>query len=95
MDKYPDFPGFRDGETSLAAAEAIAPKAASLRKQVLDYIRNNPRLTSDHIAIGMGMPPRRIQPRVSELRRMGLITNNGRRPNPNSGKPAHCWIAKG
>jgi hypothetical protein len=46
-DRYPDFPGYRDGETSREAAEEIAPSAPMLRDLVFDCIKAHPRMTAE------------------------------------------------
>jgi hypothetical protein len=87
---YPAGPGWRDGDTSREAAEAMAGIAGTLRRVVYDYIARHPLQTADDIAIGLGKTTRAIQPRVSELRALGLIINDGRGQNP-SGHAAHLW----
>lgn len=90
MSDYPHEPGWRDAETSREAAEAIAGIAGTLRRLVFDYIRTHPGRTADDIAAALKMSTRTIQPRVSELRALGLIINDGRGRNP-SGHAAHLW----
>lgn len=90
MSDYPHEPGWRDPETSREAAEAIAGIAGSLRRLVYDEIRRHPLQTADDIAAALRMTTRAIQPRVSELRTLGLIVNDGRGKNP-SGHAAHLW----
>lgn len=90
-DTYPVTPGYRDRETSKEAAEAMAGVVGRLRRLVYDYIAKNPRRTADDIAAALNIQTRAIQPRVSELRALGLITNDGRGKNP-SGHSAHLWV---
>jgi predicted transcriptional regulator len=90
MTKYPHEPGWRDPETSREAAEAIAGIAGTLRRLVYDHIRKHPHQTADDIAVALRISTRAIQPRVSELRALGLIINSGRGKNP-SGHSAHLW----
>jgi predicted transcriptional regulator len=92
MSDYPHEPGWRDPETSREAAEAIAGMAGTLRRLVYDHIRKYPLQTADDIANKLHMSTRAIQPRVSELRALGLIMNDGRGRNP-SGHAAHLWRA--
>jgi predicted transcriptional regulator len=93
FDDYPHGPGWRDPDTSRAAAEDIAGIAGTLRRIVFDHIGKHPHQTADEIALALGMTTRAIQPRVSELRALGLIENDGRGRNP-SGHAAHLWIIK-
>lgn len=70
---YPRSPGFTEPTTSRAAAEKIAPRAATLRDQVLAVYRDAwpSGLTSDEVAAKMGKSILSIRPRVTELRRTG------------------------
>lgn len=95
MSGYPDAPGHRNVETSIAAALALAPKLGRLQNSALKGIRAaGPNgLTADELAARLEMDRWSIQPRTSELRRKGLIRDSGqRRPNC-TGKLAIVWIA--
>lgn len=93
--RYPDDPGHRGVETSVAAAEAIAPCLGNLQRLTLAAIRtagSNGRTaheTCDTLVIDRAA----IQPRLSELRRKGLIVDSGRRRKNASGKSAIVWTA--
>jgi predicted ArsR family transcriptional regulator len=89
---YPARPGWKEDATSREAAEAIEPRTRTLRKAAYSFIRNHPGRTADEIANALGESPLAIRPRISELRRKGLIVNAGRGHNK-SGKAAHRWIA--
>jgi broad specificity phosphatase PhoE len=89
-DRYPHAPGFKEGETSREAAEAMAPLAGRLRKLVYDFICRHPGHTADEIAAALDESILTIRPRVSELRCRGWIRNQGRGVN-RSGKEAHRW----
>jgi hypothetical protein len=96
MNVYPDAPGHRDVDTSIAAANALAPKLGRLQRLAENAIREAGLygLTADELAARLGMDRWSIQPRTSELRRKGLIRDSGlRRPNA-TGKQAIVWIAK-
>ncbi len=96
MNVYPDAPGHRNVDTSIAAATALAPKLGRLQRMAETAIRNAGQygLTADELAARLGMDRWSIQPRTSELRRKGLIRDSGlRRPNA-TGKQAIVWIAK-
>ena len=96
MSVYPDAPGHRNVDTSIAAANAIAPKMGRLQRMAEAAIREAGLygLTADELAARLDMDRYSIQPRTSELRRKGLIRDSGlRRPNA-TGKQAIVWIAK-
>ena len=92
---YPDKSGHRNVDTSMAAADAIAPKLGRLQRMACRAICNAGAvgLTADELAARLGMDRWSIQPRTSELKRKGLIRDSGqRRPNA-TGKLAIVWIA--
>jgi hypothetical protein len=96
MNAYPDAPGHRNVDTSIAAAEALAPKLGRLQRMAATAIRDAGLygLTADELAARLDMDRWSIQPRTSELRRKGIIRDSGlRRPNA-TGKQAIVWIAK-
>jgi hypothetical protein len=96
MNVYPDAPGHRNVDTSIAAATALASKLGRLQRMAETAIRDAGQygLTADELAARLGMDRWSIQPRTSELRRKGLINDSGvRRPNA-TGKQAIVWIAK-
>jgi hypothetical protein len=95
MTYYPDAPGHRHVETSIAAASALAPTLGRLQRLAETTIRDAGQkgLTADELAARLQMDRWSIQPRTSELRRKGLIRDSGlRRPNT-TGKQAIVWIA--
>lgn len=95
MSTYPDAPGHRNVETSIASAEALAPKLGRLQRLAQGAIRDAglDGLTADELAASLEMDRWSIQPRTSELKRKGLIRDSGqRRPNC-TGKLAIVWVA--
>lgn len=95
MSRYPHAPGHRGVDTSIAAADDLAPKLGKLQHMALRAIRQAGwlGLTADELAARLGMSRWSIQPRTSELKRKGLIRDSGeRRPNA-TGKQAIVWIA--
>ena len=95
MSLYPNAPGHRNVDTSVAAANALAPKLGRLQKMALEAIKASGwlGLTADELAAALEMDRWSIQPRTSELRRKGLIRDSGlRRPN-GTGKMAIVWVA--
>jgi DNA-directed RNA polymerase specialized sigma24 family protein len=92
---YPESPGWRDPTTSREAAERIAGRAASLRELVRAVIASKPSGISVHEIAGiLEVPVATIQPRVSELRRLGDIKPSGERCKNESGASAHRWILR-
>lgn len=96
--KYPHTPGAKGcGPTlqaSQEAADAIAGKAGSVRRQCLELIRGLRDATSDEIAARLGRPEVFIRPRISELGKLGLIEPTGtRRKNKLSDCTATVWRA--
>ncbi len=91
---YPNWPGFRARETSKAAADAVAPRAANLRERALFEIRlrRETGLTADEVARALGQDVLTIRPRVAELARMGVIRDGGERRENKSGKKAIVWV---
>jgi hypothetical protein len=95
MGEYPDFPGHRGVETSVQAAQDLAPKLGRLQRVAEKAIREagGAGLTADELAARVGLDRWSIQPRTSELRRKGVIRDSGlRRPN-GTGKKAIVWTA--
>ena len=96
MNVYPNAPGHHDVDTSVAAANALAPKLGRLQRMAEHAIckAGDNGLTADELAARLGMDRWSIQPRTTELKRKGLIRDSGmRRPNA-TGKQAIVWVAK-
>jgi hypothetical protein len=92
-DLYPSSPGWREATTSREAAERIAGQALPLRKIVLDLIAKTPNGLAVHeVADLLKRPVSTVQPRCSELRRLGEIQPSGQRRINASGARAHVWI---
>jgi hypothetical protein len=97
MASYPHAPAPGQTDTSAQAAVAIEPVTARIQRLVLRSIRDaGPRgLTAHELALALVMERTTVQPRTSELRRLGKIKDSGqRRENPN-GKKAIVWVAAG
>lgn len=94
MSIYPDSPGHRDVDTSVAAANALAPRLGRLQRMAQEAIRDNGShgLTADELAARLGMDRWSIQPRTSELKRKGLIRDSGQRRLNATGKLAIVWV---
>ncbi|WP_373084898.1 hypothetical protein [Sneathiella sp.] len=92
---YPNEPGHRGIDTSIAAAIALAPKLGRLQRMARNAIREAGwlGLTADELAARLGMDRWSIQPRTSELKRKGLIRDSGQRRANSTGKLAIVWVA--
>ncbi|GAA3901076.1 hypothetical protein GCM10022276_19840 [Sphingomonas limnosediminicola] len=94
MSAYPDAPGHRHVETSVAAAEALGTKLGRLQRLAKTAIAEAgvTGLTADELAARLDMDRWSIQPRTSELRRKGLIRDSGQRRYNATGKSAIVWV---
>jgi len=94
MSAYPDAPGHRQVDTSVAAADAFAPKLGRLQRLVQTTVRDAglAGLTADELASRLEMDRWSVQPRTSELRRKGLIRDSGQRRANATGKKAIVWV---
>lgn len=90
---YPAAPGFKDRDTSRAAAESVAGTAPLLRGRCLDAISSAPDgLTADQVASAVGESVLSVRPRITELLKTKAIRDAGtRRPNA-SGRSAKVWV---
>lgn len=80
-------------ETSRKAAERIAPKAGSLRAQILDLIRLKDGLTRDEIEELTGIRSNTVNPRLKELADGGWIMDSRLRRKTRSGSDAIVWVS--
>jgi predicted ArsR family transcriptional regulator len=90
--RYPRGPGWRNRDTSKAAAVAIAPRVQTLRDRVLAEIKRG-QGTADEIAERLGETPLAIRPRCTEAGKLGLIADAGIRRSNVSGRSAIVWRA--
>ena len=86
--EYPDAPGHRGVDTSIAAADDIAPRLGRLQRMAEDAIRLAGRhgVTADELAERLSCQRWTIQPRTTELKRKGLILDSGVRRRNCTGK---------
>jgi hypothetical protein len=95
MKTYPESPGHRGVDTSIEAAQALAPKLGRLQRMAMKAIHDagDTGLTADELAARLKMTRYAIQPRTSELKCKSIIRDSGlRRPNE-SGKNAIVWVS--
>lgn len=87
---------FTYAATRRAAAEAIRPRAATLRQHCLREIERAGRdgLTADECAKRLDETVLAIRPRFTELRDAGQIVDSGARRTNDSGRSATVWISK-
>jgi hypothetical protein len=89
---YPEAPGFKAAGASQDAAEAIAGSAKTLRARALAVIAQSPDgLTADEVALSLDATPFAIRPRITELKRLGLIEPAKERRKNESGMSASVW----
>lgn len=81
-------------DTSTAAAEAIAPTAATLRMAVFGVIAARGNATDEEIQIELGIPGNTQRPRRVELCEAGRVVDSGIRRRTKSGRLAVVWIIK-
>ena len=92
---YPDAPGHRNVETSIAAAADIAPKLGRLQRMAEETIRaaGPYGATADELAAQLNLDRWSIQPRTTELKRKGLVVDSAMRRRNCTGKAAIVWVA--
>ena len=95
MNRCPDNAGHRNVDTSVSAAEAVAPHLGRLQRLTVAAITEaGPQgLTADELAYRLSLDRCSVQPRTSELRCKGLIRDSGKRRPNKTGKMAIVWVA--
>ena len=80
--------------TSRDAAEAIAPRAGTLRHRVLVYLAACGPLgaTDEEVQRDLRMAPNTERPRRVELTDAGLVVDSGQRRACRSGRMAVVWV---
>jgi len=93
---YNGTPGHRGVSTSIAAAEAVKPRAAILRNKCFAYVRRwgMTGSTADECAAYLRESVLSIRPRFTELLRANLIEDTGTRRKNDSGRNAIVWKVK-
>jgi hypothetical protein len=92
--EYPDVPGHRGVDTSIAAADMAAVIAGPLRRMVYRTVHEAGQrgLTTDEIAAALRMHRYSVQPRTTELKHDRRIRDSGRRRPNASGCNAIVWV---
>ena len=90
---YPDAPGFKEKGGALEdAAKRLAPALKKNQTEALNaFHRAGKPLTADELADFLGKTIVSIRPRVSELRRLGLIVPSGERRASSFGQASTVW----
>ena len=93
---YPDAPGFKEkGGASEEAAQRIAPALKKNQTEAFNaFHRAGKPLTADELAEFLGKTIVSVRPRVSELRRLGLIVSTGERRASSFGQASTVWRLK-
>ena len=99
---YPHTPGSKgEADTGKKAAEQMKDKAGTLRRMALDCLSMNlfradldgrsSGMTADEVATKCRCDILAMRPRLSELKRRGIIEDSGQRRSNKSGKLAVVW----
>lgn len=95
---YPHAPGYKEAETSKAAAIAMKPRASKLRDRAMEQLQIETHYgrgcTADELAERCKVTVLSMRPRITELNKLGLIEKSGIRRKNASGQTAHVWRAK-
>ena len=89
---YPVTAGWTAEGPSHEAAETI--DAATVRTEVLRWLRMHGPVTADEAANALGYTPFTIRPRFTELKALGFIQDSGDRRKNSSGRRATVWTLK-
>lgn len=92
---YPEHPGYTKtgGDTSLAAAESIAPSADSIRAKIKAFIAAQAQgATCDEIELSLDLRHQTASARVRELVLFKEIKDSGDRRETRSGRGARVYV---
>ena len=97
MKRYPEYPGHRGQDTSMAAAGAFSDRLKALRERCLTVIQeageNGLTTAETEDRLGRRLEQRPFDPRIADLKRMGLIKDSGQRRLGRCGVLIKVWIA--
>ena len=90
---YPSYPGHKEVDTSIEAAEAIKEGVETIRNKVFNVIANkgNFGATADEVAELLNYSPFTVRPRVTELFKLNKIERKDKRKN-SSQKTAYVYV---
>jgi predicted ArsR family transcriptional regulator len=90
-ERYPNAPGYRQTETSKAAAESMKADAGLIRSAVVAALQRHGPMTADQCAVALTLDKLSVRPRLSELRELGRVEDSGERRSNASGRSAIVW----
>ena len=84
-------------DTSEQAAKKVRQHGPTMRQRVLNHLaaQAGRGATIEEVSTDLGMRLQTVCGRVSELRKLGLIEDSGKRRSTESGRPAIVWVARG
>ncbi|MCP5087886.1 MAG: hypothetical protein GY952_13925 [Rhodobacteraceae bacterium] len=96
MGNYPNAAGWKEGDTSRAAAKTIeaSGRGRNLREQCLELFQTGWQGTSEEVSKRLQEHDLSIRPRLSELRGLGLLEPTGEKKRGMFGKDIHIWRLK-
>ena len=79
-------------DTSRAAAQSVAEQAKTLRAQVVwALVRARRPMAAEELAQAMGLETQQVAKRLSDLRRLNMLSDSGQRFVNSSGRSAVRW----
>lgn len=81
--------------TSVEAAVKVEPRAGTLRRRVLDFLRSVDGATDDEMQVALDMNPSTQRPRRVELVAAGWVRDSGTKRRTRGDCDAVVWTAKG
>ena len=88
---YPNTPGYKDRDTSKAAAKSMESKVSTIRRKVAECLWVKGNQTADEVAKELGLSVLAVRPRFSELLAHESISDTGTRRQNTSGRLAKVW----
>lgn len=83
--------GYQNNEASFEASQFNTDGKLTLREQVLKLFEQHKELTVEQVSNLLQRPEISVQPRVSELKTLGLIQNSGRKKMGKWGTSVTIW----
>lgn len=88
--RYPATPGFKASGPSQEAAQAMKPRASTIRQGVLACLAIEP-MTPEQIAARLGVDILAVRPRLTELKLMGQAAKTQARGKSRGGLSSTVW----